>query len=62
VKISKAPDAVMLFSGGMMMDSASGKMRVPDNGGNVNLANWIWLPASPRPGISGRTNSPDQPG
>lgn len=39
VKISKAPDAVVMMRGGMM-DSASGKYRVPSVGGNVNIGNW----------------------
>ena len=39
VKISKAPDAVVLMQGGMM-DSASGKFRVPSIGGHVNIGNW----------------------
>lgn len=39
VKLSKAPDAVMFFSGGMM-DSASGRLRVPNIGGNVTITNW----------------------
>jgi hypothetical protein len=39
VKLSKAPDAVMFFSGGMM-DPSNGRMRVPNIGGNVNLTNW----------------------
>ena len=39
VKLSKAPDAAVFFSGGMM-DSASGKFRVPSIGGNVNIGNW----------------------
>lgn len=39
VKISQAPDAIVFVSGGMM-DSRSGKYRVPSVGGNVNIANW----------------------
>jgi uncharacterized protein (TIGR03435 family) len=39
VKISHAPDAVMLFTPGMT-DSASGHMRVPGVGGNVAMTNW----------------------
>ncbi len=39
VKLSKAPDAAVFFSGGMM-DSANGKFRVPSIGGNVNIGNW----------------------
>ena len=39
VKPSKAPDAVMFFSGGTM-DAASGRLRVPSVTGNVNLTNW----------------------
>lgn len=39
VKISKSPDAVVFVSGGMM-DSASGRYRVPSIGGNVNIGNW----------------------
>jgi len=39
VKVSKAPDAVMLFTPGMV-DTASGHMRVPGIGGNVTMTNW----------------------
>jgi len=42
VKVSNAPDAAVLVTGGMggMMNSANGKMLVPSAGGNVRITNW----------------------
>jgi len=39
VKLSKSPDAAMLFTPAMV-DAASGHMRVPGVGGNVTITNW----------------------
>jgi bla regulator protein blaR1 len=39
VKLSKAPDAVVLVRGGMM-DSPNGRYRVPSVGDTVNIGNW----------------------